>query len=288
MAGSEGLLRIGELSRRTGVKPDLLRAWERRYGLLEPERTSGGFRLYQEASVARVESMRAHLARGLSAAEAARLAGSEEAPAPASASIAALFEELRAALDTFDEPRAQAVLDRMLSAFTVEAVLRDALLPYLHELGERWERGEASVAQEHFASSVIRGRLLGLARGWGTGSGPLAVLACPPGEEHDLGLLALGIVLHDRGWRVAYLGPDTPMETLADAAASMRAEWIVLAALSEERLQAIADEIGALGRSYRVALAGSGATPALAARTDALLLSGGPVDEVERLVGARR
>jgi DNA-binding transcriptional MerR regulator len=287
VAGTEGLLRIGELSRRTGVKPDLLRAWERRYGLLAPERTSGGFRLYPEAAVARVEAMRSHLADGLSAAEAARLASVEE-QRPTSASPAALLDELRAALDGYDEPRAQAVLDRMLAAFTLETVLRNALLPYLRELGERWESGEVSVAQEHFASSLIRGRLLGLARGWGSGGGPLAVLACPPGEEHDLGLLALGVVLHDRGWRVAYLGPDTPMGTLADAAARLKADCVVLAALSRERLSAVEEDIARLGRTHRVALAGSGASPALADETGALFLSGGPVDEAERLAGMRR
>jgi len=284
MGAQEGLLRIGELSRRTGVKPDLLRAWERRYGLLEPQRTSGGFRLYPEAAVARVEAMRSHLAEGLSAAQAARMAAAAPAE-PAMASIASLLEELRSALDGFDEPRAQSVLDRMLASFTLETVLSDAVIAYLHELGERWERGEASVAQEHFASSVIRGRLLGLARGWGAGSGPLALLACPPGEEHDLGLLTLGVVLHARGWRVAYLGPDTPMETLAQAAKNMRADWVVLAGLSAKRFRAVENEIADLSGEHRVALAGSGASADLAQESGALFLPGGPVEEAKRLAG---
>jgi MerR family transcriptional regulator, light-induced transcriptional regulator len=284
MGAQEGLLRIGELSRRTGVKPDLLRAWERRYGLLEPQRTSGGFRLYPEAAVARVEAMRSHLAEGLSAAQAARMAAAAPAE-PAMASIASLLEELRSALDGFDEPRAQSVLDRMLASFTLETVLSDAVIAYLHELGERWERGEASVAQEHFASSVIRGRLLGLARGWGAGSGPLALLACPPGEEHDLGLLTLGVVLHARGWRVAYLGPDTPMETLAQAAKNMRADWVVLACLSAKRFRAVENEIADLSGEHRVALAGSGASADLAQKSGALFLPGGPVEEAKRLAG---
>jgi len=290
---SDGLLRIGELSRRTGVKPDLLRAWERRYGLLAPQRTSGGFRLYPLTDVGRIEAMQSQLARGLSAAEAARLAKEQDEPGQArssiaGSSIAALLDDLRAALDAYDEPLAQLLLDRMLAAFTLETVLRDALLPYLHELGDRWERGEASVAQEHFASSVIRGRLLGLARGWGSGSGPLAVLACPPGEEHDLGLLALGIVLRARGGRVVYLGPDTPMWTLADASARMGADWVVVSAVSEARLQTAEEEIARLVRNVRVALGGPGATSALAERTGAELLSGGPVEEAERLAGNRR
>ena len=285
---SEGLLRIGELSRRTGVTPDLLRAWERRYGLLAPQRTSGGFRLYPLTDVGRIEAMQSYLARGLSAAEAARLAKEQDVPGRVGTSISGLLGDFRAALDAYDEPHAQLLLDRMLAAFTLETVLRDALLPYLHELGDRWERGEASVAQEHFASSVIRGRLLGLARGWGSGSGPLAVLACPPGEEHDLGLLALGVVLRARGWRVVYLGPDTPMETLADAARRMGADWVVVSAVSAARLEGVEEEIARLVRNVRVALGGAGAAPALAERTGADLLSGGPVEEAERLAGNRR
>jgi MerR family transcriptional regulator, light-induced transcriptional regulator len=287
MADASGLLRIGELSRRTGVKPDLLRAWERRYGLLRPERTAGGFRLYPEGAVERIEAMQGNLARGYSAAEAARMAVAVAESGP-SASVDTLVVELGRALDDYDEPRAQAVLDRMLSSFSVDAVLGDALLPFLHDLGERWARGETSIAQEHFASSVIRGRLLGLARGWGSGLGPVAVLACPPGEEHDLGLIALGIVLHDRGWRVAYLGPNTPTDTLREAAASLKAEFVVLAAVSADRLEAVERDVAELVGSVPVGIGGAGASAELAGRTGALHLEGGPVQEASRLAANRR
>jgi methanogenic corrinoid protein MtbC1 len=118
--------------------------------------------------------------------------------------------ELRAALDAFDEPRAQLILDRLLAVATVDTVLGEVILPYVRELGDRWASGEASIAQEHFASGVLRGRLLGLGRGWGQGIGPLALLACLPGEQHDLGLIAFGLALEARGWRIANLGSDTP------------------------------------------------------------------------------
>ena len=288
MASGGGLLRIGELSRRTGVKPDLLRAWERRYALLEPERSAGGFRLYAPSAVDRITAMQEQLARGFSAAEAARLALLEGSAPTRSASIDVLVAELADALEDFDEPRAQGAFDRMLSAFSVDAVLRDGVLPFLHDLGLRWERGEVSVAQEHFASSVIRGRLLGLARGWGAGSGTVAILACPPGEEHDLGLLALGIVLHDRGWRIAYLGPDTPMETLAGAAARLSATVIVLAAVNAKRFEVVSAALKHLAKRHQVAVAGPGATEGLAKKTGALHLTGGPVDEAERLTADRR
>src|SRR5271157_5664824 len=184
------LLRIGELSRRVGVSDHPLRAWESRYGLLHPVRSPGGFRLYSEADESRIRAMQAYLADGLSAAEAARAAlrdgagaaGGRAGAAPAMPAGGELSAELRQALDAFDEPAAQAVLDRLLAVLSVPAVLRDVVMPYLAELGERWQRGTASVALEHFASNLIRGRLAGLARGWGSGHGPQALLARPPGS----------------------------------------------------------------------------------------------------------
>ena len=219
------VLRIGELSRRLGVSDHVLRAWESRYGLLQPVRSAGGFRLYSEADALRVRRMQGHLARGLSAAEAARAVLGEDngagadlgrAVRPHRAALAAseLSGDFRQALDAFDEPAAQAVLDRLVSDLSLTAVLRDVVVPYLTELGERWERGTASVAQEHFASNLIRGRLAGLARGWGNGHGPRAILACPPGELHDLALMVFGIVLNRNGWRIDYLGTSTPVDEL--------------------------------------------------------------------------
>ena len=219
-------LRIGELSKRSGVSPDLLRAWERRYGLLQPTRSPGGLRLYSLGDLERVRLMQDHLAGGLAAAEAAALASRVEHHEPARRPVlpaGSSLRDLAQALDDFDEPRAQAVLDGLLALATVDALLTEVVLPYLRELGERWERGEASIAQEHFASAVLRGRLLGLARGWGRGLGPLALLACLPGEQHDLGLIAFGLALRARGWRIAYLGSDTPLETLDATARSPRA-----------------------------------------------------------------
>src|SRR5690348_5409911 len=196
-AAHRPLLRIGELSRRVQVSDHLLRAWESRYGLLHPVRSPGGFRLYSEADESRIRAMQAHLADGLSAAEAARAAlreqdgdvGERTGAAPVMPAGGELSAALRQALEAFDEPAAQAVLDRLLADRSVPAVLRDVVLPYLADLGRRWQQGKASVATEHFASNVLRGRLAGLARGWGSGNGPQALLACPPGEQHDLALM---------------------------------------------------------------------------------------------------
>ena len=286
------VLRIGELSRRLGVSDHVLRAWESRYGLLQPVRSAGGFRLYSEADESRVRRMQAHLARGLSAAEAARAALGEDngaghgrAAGPDRAAPAAgeLPGALRQALDAFDEPAAQAALDRLVSDLSVTTVLRDVVLPYLAELGERWESGTASIAQEHFASNLIRGRLAGLARGWGNGHGPRAFLACPPGELHDLALMVFGIVLNRNGWRIDYLGISTPVEELTRTVDARHPDLVVLAATLPENLEPHATQLTALAQRAPLALAGAGATPQIAAAVGARLLAGNPVTEAENI-----
>jgi MerR family transcriptional regulator, light-induced transcriptional regulator len=282
MAG-DAHLRIGEISRRSGVSPELLRAWERRYGLLRPQRSAGGLRLYSSGDLERVRAMQRHMTRGLAAREAAALAGRMTAEAaPRRAGVAAfdpdqVRKELGDALEVFDEPRAQRVFDHLLSITTVDALLFDAVMPYLRDLGDRWERGEVSVAQEHFASNVLRGRLLGLARGWGRGAGPRALLACPEGERHDLGLIAFGLALRERGWRIDYLGPDTPVESIEEAARGTDPSVVVLSAVRPEPLE----QIAALAARYRVAIAGAGATKASVQGVERL--TDDPVTEAERL-----
>jgi len=211
-----------------------------------------------------VRAMQQHMHEGLAAREAAALVG-HATPEPAPVRTGAPpFDPAHArgalgdALEAFDEPGAQAILDTLLAVATLGALLSEVLMPYLHDVGDRWQRGELSVAQEHFASNVLRGRLLGLARGWGRGDGPRALLACPEGERHDLGLIAFGLALRDQGWRIHYLGPDTPVESLEEAAQRTDPAVIVLSAVRSEPLERLA----ALAARYRVVIAGAGAASA--------------------------
>jgi DNA-binding transcriptional MerR regulator len=298
MSSQDGpaLLRIGELSRRVGVSEHVLRAWESRYGLLSPVRSPGGFRLYSAGDEERVRRMQFHLARGLRAAEAARAAitegqtavlpaGRRRSDAADETDLRAAAADLRAALDALDEPAAQAVLDRLLSDFTLTTTLRDVVLPYLRGLGERWANGDVTVVQEHFASNVLRGRLAGLARGWGTSDGPRAVLACAPGELHDLPLLIFGIILSRRGWRVDFFGADTPVEELVDGARRAPPDLVVVAAVEPALLTAIRADLAHLAAVAPLALAGAGASPAIANAVGARLLIGDPVTAAQQQHG---
>jgi methanogenic corrinoid protein MtbC1 len=147
----------------------------------------------------------------------------------------------------------------------------------MREIGDRWQSGEVSVAQEHFATGVLRERMLSLGRNWGAGVGPRALLACPPGELHDLGLVSFGVVLRDRGWRVTYFGPDTPIETIARTAADLEPAAVVLAALDAERFEAAATQVAALSRDVPVLIGGQGANDELARRLGTQLLDPDPV-----------
>jgi methanogenic corrinoid protein MtbC1 len=228
--------------------------------------------------------MQHFLAEGVAAAEAAALAaeGSTESPESAFDPYAAR-RDLAAALEAFDEPYAQAVFDSLLSLTMLDSILTEVVLPYMHDLGDRWEQGEITVAQEHFASAVLRGRLLGLARGWGRGFGPQAMLACLPGEQHDLGLIAFGLALRARGWRIAYLGVDVPIESVISAARAVDPAFVVLSAVDTERFGRSTAELKSLARTHSICLGGAGAEEAEAKAIGATLLAGGPVEEAERL-----
>lgn len=228
--------------------------------------------------------MQHYLSDGLAAAEAAKLAAESREESPESVfDPSSARRDLGAALEAFDEPYAQAVLDSLLSLTMLDSLLTEVVLPYLHDLGERWERGEITIAQEHFASAVLRGRLLGLARGWGRGFGPQAMLACLPGEQHDLGLIAFGLALRARGWRIAYLGGDMPIESVISAARAVDPAFVVLSAVDTESFTRSRAELKSLARTQSICLGGAGATETVARAIGATLLDRGPVEEAQRL-----
>ena len=271
---------ISELSRRVDVGAETLRAWERRYGLLRPRRTRGNTRLYSAIDEARIKVMKRYLAERVPAAQAAELAMSarlrlrpgtaNELPDHERRSAMA---ELANHLAVFDESSADRTLQQLLGAYATTAVLRELILPYLHELGERWEQNRISVAQEHFASHFLQSRLDAMARGWDRGLGPRAVLAAAPGDYHTLGLTCFGIALHRLGWRVVCLGAATPIDMIRGVVDATGASLIGLSASVGGVLESHAAVLGELAQTTPLAIGGCATSHELARRVGAIYLS---------------
>lgn len=265
----DALLRIGELSRRLNVSTHVLRAWESRYGLLTPARTPSGYRLYGPEDESRVRQMQILLASGQSAAQAAaailaRPAAPTRGVSPTDRP-AALRRGLRAALDARSDQQAGRRLDEAVSQLGLPLAITDVVLPYLRDVGERWSRGDITIAEEHFASNVVRTRLASYAGAWGSGTGPVALLACPTAEQHDLPLLAFGLMLRRRGWRIQYLGARTPITDLISFVGDTT-DRVVLAATTTSAYEQELPDLRRLAERVPVALAGAGASASLAQR----------------------
>jgi MerR family transcriptional regulator, light-induced transcriptional regulator len=275
--------RIGEFARRVGVTPELLRAWEQRYGLLQPVRTPGGFRLYGDQDAERVARMRQGLDEGLSAAEAARFA--LEPGRSADRPIEDTRARLLRAIESYDEACVQAVLDDGLAAFGLETFIRDLVLPTLTAVGRGWEDGSVDISQEHFATNLIRGRLLALARLWGRGSGPVALLACAPGEQHDISLLAFGLILRSHGWRILFLGADTPLSTLEGTARTTAPAVIVVVTFDTALVKKEGAALRRLARIAPLFLSGPGASGELTGQLRVRRLDADVVEAAHAVAG---
>ncbi len=200
---------------------------------------------------------------GTSGSGAASRAGTPNGSAPPGlrADPPMLVSQLLDAVTALDEDRAHAVLDTAFHERSVESAIIDVLLPLFVRVGEMWELGRIGIAQEHFASSLVRRRLGALSLTWGVGTGPVAVLACPPGEFHDIVLLSFGVLLGRAGWRIRYLGPDTPIHSLSHAARLTHADAVVLACRRPTGFRGHASALRRLSEEHPVWLAGRGATP---------------------------
>jgi methanogenic corrinoid protein MtbC1 len=253
-------LNISALARRTGVGPDTLRKWERRYDVIRPVRTSGGQRRYSERDVARVEWLRDRLAEGYRIGEAALLLGERGEPAATAPDQAR--SQLLAAVERSDAAAVGQLLDQALLISGLEATLAGIVVPLLEDIGDAWAAGRLSVAQEHLATEAIRARLVRLladARGAVRG---VAVLACPSGERHDVGLLMLGALLRSDGWQVAYLGADTPVDDALALASKLDASLVGFSLVMEDAALGLRRALAALRSTPTIVVGGRNADAA--------------------------
>jgi MerR family transcriptional regulator, light-induced transcriptional regulator len=235
----------------TGLKADVLRAWERRYDLPQPQRTPGGHRLYSEYDIETVKWLRMRQAEGLSISRAVELwkeniqagldplAGfSTAGSAPVSdrfpladTRIEILRQNWLKANLAFDSFQVDEILNQAFAIYPVETVCTEILQQGVCDIGNYWYLDKASVQQEHFASALANRRLETLIAATPRPTRHQTILiGCPPGERHTFSALLLNLFLCRRGWKVVYLGADVPFERLEETIAAIQADLIVLAA----------------------------------------------------------
>jgi DNA-binding transcriptional MerR regulator/methylmalonyl-CoA mutase cobalamin-binding subunit len=253
------LLPLATVARLTGLSPDVIRVWERRYGVVHPIRGPRGARLYQVADVERLHLLAAAVSAGRSIGDVAHLELSElkalvttEVPTLAVATVpqplgrvngqGSINAELLAAVERYDERRVEELLGDALIALGVRPLIDRVLVPLLHEVGERWLRGTFTVAHEHFLSAILRNLLAQLLRVRRSYADvPQCLLATPQGEPHEFGILLVALVLADIGVGMRYLGTNVPAPELVEAARTLGVRVVGLSFVhSANRSRAVA------------------------------------------------
>ncbi|MFN8513692.1 MAG: MerR family transcriptional regulator [Chloroflexia bacterium] len=239
----EPIYNIKAVVQKTGIPADTVRAWERRYGVPLPRRTETGRRLYSEQDVAAIRWLRERTASGMTISQAIqqlRTLGDEAWTEPAPVrdhgprNPEALATELMLALLNFDERAATLIAEEAFALYRVEEVFVQIFVPLLIEIGDRWHRREATVAQEHFASHFVERRLSSLFQaslpivGRGT-----IVIAGAPDELHELGIMMLAVFLTRRAWNVVYLGANVPIADLLHTIGQVQPALVCLSASNE-------------------------------------------------------
>jgi MerR family transcriptional regulator, light-induced transcriptional regulator len=245
-ASDTPLYNTAAVVQRTGVPATTFRAWERRYGYPKPRRDEGDRRLYSEHDIQAIRWLADQTTRGVAIGRAVELlrgghggpgtATVGHAPSEDGRSFEALRSALGQALLALDADRGDHVLSEAFALFSVEDVCLRVLQPLLVEVGDRWHAGELSVAEEHYVSSFVRGKLFSLLQAYQTpdSRGPLVLTACAPDEWHEVGILMVSIFLARRGCAVRYLGPNLPPEGLAAMVARHHPAVVALSAQSRE------------------------------------------------------
>lgn len=297
--------RIRTVSQITGLSPALIRAWEARYRLVVPERTPAGYRLYSDEDVALLMGAQRLVQRGIAPMEVAQLprahlreasgAAVHEAPMPSSVvgGYSEHVERLVVAFSRFNQAEAEGLLSRPLSMLPPLEACRQILVPLMRELGDRWHRGEISVAVEHFGTSLIRAKLVMLLETMRHhGSHNTALCACPPGDLHEGGLLLFALEAAQQGWQPIYLGPDLPLVALGSAVKQVQPGLVALSLVMRREpheLQHLLDAVNqAVAGVCPVLLGGSGIAghEELALRSGCRLLP--PSGLLDDLLSAKR
>lgn len=211
---------IRTISELTGVPTTTLRAWERRYGLLKPERTAKGHRLYSGDDIDLIKEVVRLLKSNHTISEAIRIIKNPELNASAGSEIndhwVAYQQRMLKSIEHFNEQNLDTTYNEALSIYPVDMVTEQVIIPVLNVLGERWQEREAGIAEEHFFSAFLRNKLgARLHHESHRSRGNRLLVCCLPGEYHELGLLLFCIAAIGRGYQILYLGTNMPSSQLS-------------------------------------------------------------------------
>ena len=250
------------VTQRTGLSPDLLRAWERRYRVVEPRRSPGGQRLYSDADIERLRQLHRAVLAGHTIGQAARLdrpalerlsregtappVGTPEAPDPA---IAGALAECLGATERLDGVGLERTLRTAALRFSVPVLLDRLLAPFLAEVGARWEAETLQPVHEHLASVAVHRLLLWLVEAAPVkADAPLLAVTTPAGQRMELGALMVAASAAAEGWRVAWLGPDLPARDVLLAAETLEPAALAISLVHQTRDPALHRELEAIAR----------------------------------------
>jgi len=247
---------IRVLSEQTGVPATTLRAWERRYGLLKPKRTPKGHRLYNNDDLDIVRQVVQLLEDDYTiskAINAIRLGEVEQKrnDDKIPSHWIAIRKRFIRAIETFDENLLETVYNEALSLYPIDIVTVNLIRPILNQLGEEWENRPTGIAEEHFFSAYLRNKIgARMHHTAGRNQGKRLLLACLPGEFHDLGVLLFGLSAMTRGYRILYLGADLPLEQVRQVEKRVDVDGVMLSGSTHgyttelhQQLEQLADEV---------------------------------------------
>ncbi len=270
----ERTYRIHIASEMSGVSEGLIRAWERRYGVLKPRRTASGYRAYTEADIEVLRRLKQLTAEGVSIAEAVKLLpqirrevkeeveGREgQVKAPQAEQVQQWRADVLAAASRLDQQAVEQALDEAMASLPPVPFFEEVLTPLQLELGERWHQGTVTVAEEHLVTQAARQRVLTLLHQAPRRARRHVVCACFPLEDHELGLMGVALRFRHAGWRVTFLGARTPAEHLGRVVGALSPDLVALSAVADDGeavyRATLAGLLSAMPSGTRVAVGGA-------------------------------
>jgi DNA-binding transcriptional MerR regulator len=241
----EELYPIRTVSSLTGVKPVTLRAWERRYGLIQPDRTHGSHRLYTKDDIEKIYKILALIDKGIPVSKVSDIVNNRPQTSNREKDVWDDFHErMMDAIGTFDHPELKAIYNEAMATQPIAVVTENLILPILKELGERWQENQTGVSEEHFFSFFLRNKLGARFHHSIPPQHGIKILACClPGERHEIGLLVFALEALANNFRPALLGADTPLEEIPLTVRKAGARAIVFSCTGKDILRNHEDAI---------------------------------------------